>query len=34
MEIAIRKIGARGIQRYGLMITSLILGLLACQFIR
>ena len=33
MEIVIRKIGARGIQRYGLMITSLLLGLIVCQFI-
>ena len=33
MEIVIRKIGARGIQRYGLMIASLLLGLIAYQFI-
>jgi len=34
MEVAIRKIGARGIQRYGLMVVSLVLGLIACQFIK
>jgi len=33
MEFAIRKIGARGIQRYGLMFASLLLGLVACQFV-
>lgn len=33
MVTAIRKIGARGIQRYALMVASLVLGLVACQVI-
>jgi hypothetical protein len=33
METAIRKIGARGVQRYVLMFASLMLGLIACQFL-
>lgn len=33
MTAAIQKIGLRGIKRYTLMLTSLALGLLACQLI-
>ncbi len=33
MKTAILKIGTRGIQRYLLMLTSLMMGLLACQLV-
>lgn len=33
MTAAIQKIGLRGIQRYTLMLTSLVLGLIACQLV-